>query len=121
MRLLKQFGTQSGGSSAWIWQRLTGLVLVITLLLHYLYLHIFNHGMVTYFEVTNRLASPLWKTIDLTFLAAALYHSVTGVIMSIHDYIHRPGLRITLVSLVWVIAAVLFVTGVATIATFRAY
>ena len=114
-QLLKQFGTQSGGSTAWIWQRITGLVLVIALFLHYLFLHFLNGGNVTFAEVSGRLAMPLWKTIDITFLTAALYHSVTGVIMNIHDYVHRAMLRVTLVSLTWVVGLILWITGIATV------
>ena len=116
-RLLKQFGIQSGGSTAWVWQRITGLVLVITLFLHYLFLHFLNGGTVTYAEVAGRLAMPLWKTIDITFLTAALYHSIQGVIINIHDYVHRPALRVTLVSLTWVVGLILWITGIATVVT----
>jgi len=120
-RLLKEFGTGSGGSNAWIWQRITGLVLVLTLFLHYLFLHILNGGMVTYGEVAGRLTTPLWKAIDLTFLSAALYHAVQGVIMNIHDYCHRPALRVTLVSITWVVAIILLVTGFATVISIQPY
>lgn len=117
MKALKQFGTRSGGSTAWIWQRITGIVLLIVLLLHYLFLHFMNGGNVTFGEVSSRLASPLWKTIDITFLSAALYHSVTGVMMSIHDYIHRPVLRVVLVSITYVVGIILLITGVMTVVT----
>ncbi len=115
MGLLKQSGTQSGGSSAWIWQRITGVVLVLALLMHYLFLHFLNQGNVQFGEVINRLATPLWKTIDLTFLAAALYHGAYGVIMNIHDYVHHNGWRIFWVSVTWVVAAVLLLTGIITV------
>jgi len=118
-RLLKQFGTQSGGSTAWIWQRITGLLLVVTLFLHYLFLHFLNGGDVTFSEVSGRLAMPLWKTIDITFLTAALYHSVQGVIINIHDYVHRAPLRITLVGLTWAVGLILWITGIATVVTIQ--
>jgi succinate dehydrogenase hydrophobic membrane anchor protein len=119
MSLLKQFGTGSGGSQAWIWQRISGLILVIALFLHYMFLHFLNDGLVTYQGVSNRLITPLWKTIDLTFLAAALFHAAIGVIINIHDYIHRPGLRMFFVGLTWVVAIILLITGIATVVTFQ--
>lgn len=119
MNLLKQFGTGSGGSQAWIWQRISGLLLVIALFLHYLFLHFLNDGMVTFGEVSSRLATPLWKTIDLTFLSAALFHASIGVIINIHDYVHRPAWRMFFVSLVWVVAIILLITGIATVVTFE--
>ncbi|MBD3166519.1 succinate dehydrogenase, hydrophobic membrane anchor protein [bacterium] len=114
---LKQFGTGSGGSTSWIWQRITALILVVTLFLHYLFLHFLNGGVVTFEEVTLRLASPLYKTIDITFLTAALYHSVIGVTISIHDYVTAPMWRTALVGFAWVVGIVLWITGVMTVAT----
>ncbi len=115
---LKQFGTGSGGSTAWIWQRITGLVLVVTLFLHYLFLHFINHGNVLYSEVSSRLVMPVWKTIDVVFLTAVVYHAIQGVIMSIHDYIHEPMWRTVLVGFTWFAGIVLWITGVITVATF---
>ncbi len=119
--MLKQFGSGSGGAASWMMQRISGLVLVVALLLHYLFLHFLNGGNVEYSEVASRLASPLWKTIDLTFLTAALYHAAYGVIMSVHDYVHRPGIRVTLVTIIWFVALILWVTGVATVMTIKPY
>ncbi len=118
---LKQFGTGSGGSTAWIFQRITGIVILVTIFLHYLFLHFLNHGNVTFNEVADRLSTPLWKTIDITFLSAVMYHAIQGVIMNIHDYIHRPGFRMTLVGLTWFIGLVLWLTGMATVINFQPY
>ncbi len=116
---LKQSGTGSGGAFAWFFQRITGLILVLTLLLHYLFLHFFNHGIVTYQEVAARLATPFWKTVDLLFLVSVIYHAVQGILMVIHDYVHHPGIRITLIGLTWFLGIVLLITGTTTIINFR--
>ncbi|MFC2170692.1 succinate dehydrogenase, hydrophobic membrane anchor protein [Calditrichota bacterium] len=118
---IKNFGTGSGGSTAWIFQRITGLVIVVTIFLHYLFLHFLNGGMVTFGEVSQRLSTPLWKTIDITFLTAIIYHSIQGVIMNIHDYVHRAGIRVTLVGLTWFVFIVLWITGITTVINFRPY
>lgn len=116
----KQYGIGSGGAFAWYFQRITGLILIITLLLHYLYLHFLNGGNVTFQEVTQRLSTPLWKTIDLVFLVSVVYHAMQGILMVVNDYVHRPALRSTLVAAVWVLGMVLTITGVVTIVTFTA-
>ena len=116
---LKQSGTGSGGAFAWLFQRITGLILVIVLLLHYLFLHFLNDGGVTYREVAGRLAAPFWKSVDLLFLLSVVYHAVQGIIMNIHDYIHRPGFRVTLAGLTWLLGIVLLITGATTIISFQ--
>ncbi len=116
---LKQFGIRSGGSTAWIWQRITGLVLLAALFLHYLFLHFLNGGVITHGEVAGRLVMPLWKTIDLVFLAAALFHAVQGVMMNIHDYVHRPVARVILVGLTYTVGLILLITGTATVINFQ--
>ncbi len=115
--MLARTGTGSGGSNAWVLQRISGLFLVIALFLHYLFLHFLNGGDVTWGEVTTRLASPLFKTIDLVFLVSVLFHAGQGLVINIHDYVHRPAPRVVLVSLAWLLMIVLLITGTVTIVT----
>lgn len=117
LKMLASTGTHSGGSRTWVWQRISGLVLVVTLFLHYLFLHFLNGGNVTWEEVTMRLSSPLFKMIDLTFLAAALFHAGQGLVINIHDYVHKPTGRVVLVSLAWLLMITLAITGTVTILT----
>jgi succinate dehydrogenase hydrophobic anchor subunit len=83
-------------------------------------LHYANDGEVTFQIVAQRLATPLWKTIDLTFLVLAIIHGFNGFIMLIHDYVHAHNLRLLLVSLVWIAGIVLGLLGTITIITFQA-
>jgi succinate dehydrogenase membrane anchor subunit len=117
VNMLARTGTGSGGSTAWVLQRISGLLLVVTLLLHYMFLHFLNGGSVTWAEVTTRLSSPLFKTIDLVFLVSVLFHAGQGIVINIHDYIHRPAPRVILVSLAWLLMLVLLITGTVTIVT----
>lgn len=101
----------------WVLQRITGLVLVLTLVLHYLFLHFLNGGQVEWNPVVERLASPFYRMLELLFLTTALYHGAYGVIMNIHDYVHRPTSRTILVTLTWLIAFTLLITGFVTVIT----
>lgn len=100
----RERGMRSGGAFQWFFQRITGAVLLITLLGHFWVLHFFppNHGDITYETVMLRLSHPLWRTFDLLFLLFGLYHGMNGVTMVIHDYIRHKGLRMALISVLWV-------------------
>jgi len=69
--------------------------------------------------VAQRLATPLWKTIDLTFLLLAIIHGFNGFIMVIHDYVHHHNVRLVLVSFVWIVGIIIGILGTITILTFK--
>lgn len=113
-------GIGSGGAFAWFFQRISGAFLLVALLAHFWVLHYTGDGDVTYQIVAQRLATPLWKTIDLTFLVLAIIHGFNGIIMNIHDYVHQQSIRLTLVGLVWMVGIIIGILGVLTIITFQA-
>jgi len=118
---MKQYGIGSGGAFAWFFQRVSGLFLVIFLLGHFWLLHYAISGEFADFEtVRARLALPLFKVLDLVFLYLAVYHGLNGVLMVIHDYVHKGFLRIVLVALLWTLGLTLLTCGTLTIATFKA-
>ena len=112
-------GIGSGGAFEWFFQRITGVVLFVTLLLHFLFLHYFNAGDVSAQSVWERLQHPFWKTVDLLFLVTAIFHGVQGVLMNVNDYIHKPFWRLVVVSAVWVIGLSLLLMGGMTIINFK--
>jgi succinate dehydrogenase / fumarate reductase membrane anchor subunit len=116
---MRQPGIGSGGAFEWFFQRITGVVLFVTLLLHFLFLHYLNAGQVDAQGVWDRLQHPFWKTVDLLFLVTAIYHGAQGVIMNIHDYVYKPFWRLVFVSLVWVIGLTFLLAGGMTIINFE--
>lgn len=113
----RERGIRSGGAFQWFFQRITGAVLLLTLLGHFWVLHFFppEHGNITYETVMARLSHPLWRTFDLLFLVFGLYHGMNGVTMVIHDYIRSKNLRMTLVGLLWVAVFFFLIIGSMTI------
>lgn len=112
-------GIGSGGAFAWFFQRISGAFLLAALLAHFWVLHYANDGQVTALIVAQRLATPLWKTIDLTFLVLAIIHGFNGFIMLIHDYVHHHNIRLALVSLVWIVGIVIGLMGIITVVSFQ--
>ena len=84
MLKLRTTGSKSSGSLSWFIQRVSGLVLVIMLLLHFGLMHYvavkspdgFSFQKLTFDVVKERLASPYWKAFDITFLILAIYHGL---------------------------------------------
>ncbi|RJP79290.1 MAG: succinate dehydrogenase, hydrophobic membrane anchor protein [Candidatus Zixiibacteriota bacterium] len=112
-------GIGSGGAFAWFFQRISGAVLVLALLLHFWVLHYSNQGEVTFEIVAQRLATPVWKTIDLTFLVLAVIHGFWGFLMIVRDYVHSKNMRLFLVAAVWTVGLVIAVMGALTIIGFH--
>ncbi|NTW48542.1 MAG: succinate dehydrogenase hydrophobic membrane anchor subunit [Chlorobiales bacterium] len=77
--------------------------------------------LITYEKVTKRLSSPLWKVFDLLFLIFGLYHGFNGLLNIIDDYAQNRAVRLTLVSLCWVLGAFLLVQGTLTVITAGVY
>jgi succinate dehydrogenase / fumarate reductase membrane anchor subunit len=113
-------GIGSGGAGAWFFQRISGFFLLFALLAHFWVLHYSSNGEVTFAIVAQRLATPLWKMIDLTFLVLAIVHGFRGFLMLINDYVHQHNLRLVLVALVWVVGIMALVMGTITVIAFKA-
>ncbi len=113
----RESGIRSGGAFYWFFQRISGAVLLLALLTHFWVLHFFapQHGSITFESVMQRLQHPLWRTIDLVFLVVGLWHGLYGMMLIVHDYIHRPMLRMGVVAVMWIAALCLLVIGSMTI------
>lgn len=85
--------TGRGGGSNWMFQRLTGLFIMIVILSHFAINHFHGSGEVSYEVVRARLSSPLYKSIEIGFLLFALWHGLSGLWVVAADYIKHHGWR----------------------------
>ncbi len=115
---MQYMGSGRGGTFEWLFQRVSGVALLVILFVHFILMHYLGDGAVTYDKVAPRLASPYYKAWELLFLSLALYHAMNGVKLLIDDYVHRPGWRMVLTSANWVAALALLIFGAITILTF---
>ena len=115
-------GSSDTGAMIWFFQRITGLLLVVFLGGHFLFQHFFaedpHAGQLTYESVGRTLANPMWKTLELGFLAFALFHGINGIWMILADYVHWKWLRVTMFSVLCVGALSLLILGTVTIVPF---
>lgn len=115
---MSNFTSGNTGAFSWFFQRISGIILVILLLFHFGIMHYIGSGETTYKTVMQRLANPLFKTLDITFLLLALYHGFNGLITIINDYISSDKWRLFLFSKLSIVGLCLFVLGIITILKF---
>jgi succinate dehydrogenase / fumarate reductase membrane anchor subunit len=100
--------------------RVSGIVLVFLVIGHVLIMHVFGGGIdrVNFQFVAVRWQSPFWRTWDWLILSFATVHGINGLRVIILDYVRRPGTRIAVTWLFYVVGIVLFTLGSIVVFTF---
>jgi succinate dehydrogenase / fumarate reductase membrane anchor subunit len=118
--MMHQDHVKSGGAVLWLFQRVSGVYLAVVLFAHVWLLHYLLREDLTFAAVADRVATPLWKTIDVSFLIVALFHGLYGLWIVLEDYIHWGWARVFLYSAISLVALVALVLGILTILPFQA-
>jgi succinate dehydrogenase / fumarate reductase membrane anchor subunit len=105
---------------AWLFMRISGLLLVFLALGHLLIMHLLDGGAerIDFGFVATRWDSIFWRTWDWLLLMLALVHGVNGLRNITLDYVRRPGIRFALNTSMYVMAFVLMALGTIVIVTF---
>lgn len=111
-----------GGAELWAWLfvRLSGLLLVILAVGHVVIVHLLDEGVgrVNFGFVSLRWQSPFWRTWDWGMLVLALLHGVIGLRNIILDYVRPTGVRFALTSFFVLVGFGMFVLGTVVVFTF---
>jgi succinate dehydrogenase cytochrome b556 subunit len=75
-----------GGMWAWLFQRITAVLLIVCLAIHLTYTHILNIGKIDSANIATRLAHAGLTVVDIILLAAGIYHALNGLRMVLMDY-----------------------------------
>jgi succinate dehydrogenase cytochrome b556 subunit len=101
-----------GGMWAWLFQRITAVLLFVGLATHLGATHIFAIGDLSYDNIADRLASGFFAAMDVVLLAAVLFHALNGVRMVVLDYwFTGRGARTWLAIVLWFVGLIAFVYG----------
>jgi succinate dehydrogenase hydrophobic anchor subunit len=101
-----------GGMWGWLGQRVTAVVLIVGLLTHIVDTHLFNLGHLSYLNIGDRLGSSFFVVIDISLLAAAIFHGLNGARMVVLDYwLQTRASRVALTIALWVLGSATFVYG----------
>ncbi len=98
-RSRRQLVTNNFEKNAWLFMRLSGIVLVVLVLGHLFIMNILDGGVhrINFAFVAGRWASPFWQIWDLLMLWLAMLHGANGMRTIINDYAKSPpGTLLTL-------------------------
>src|SRR2546427_9048212 len=105
---------------AWLFMRISGIVLLLMALAHLAIMHVINNvDVINYQFVARRYMTPFWRTYDLVMLWLALIHGLNGGRTLVEDYVGAPGWRVAALASLFVIGFVFLALGSLVILTFR--
>jgi len=113
--MFKYQRSSSSGSFSWVVQRITGIVLVVVVIGHYILMHYNPESGHTYDAVLTRMQSNWYRVLDLTFVVLAMYHGLNGVWSIFRDYQLKAWQTITVISLLIVFGLAFSLWGIKTI------
>ncbi len=93
----KDTGTAHNGLSDWYWQRLSALVLLVTLPLPFLLLWGVYSGALNQFALLDLLDHFLSRLFHTLLIIAIVVHAYLGLKVIFEDYVHAPMLRVLLI------------------------
>jgi succinate dehydrogenase / fumarate reductase membrane anchor subunit len=104
----------------WLFQRISGLLLVVLVLGHLFIMNILDGGVqrINFAFVAGRWSSPFWQTWDLLMLWLAQVHGANGMRTIINDYTRRDTTRFWLKMLLYAASGLVLVLGTLVIFTF---
>jgi len=110
--LIRNYTGQLVGMSAWVIQRVTGLLLLGYLFLHVETIHQLSAGQAAFDRALAFFGTPFFKLLEIGLLATVVVHALNGIRLTMLDlgFAHR-GHRKVFWGLVVGAGAVIFLAG----------
>ena len=104
---------------AWLFMRVSGLVLIFMAVFHFLYMHFFIQvDSINFDVIALRWQNTFWRGYDFLLLALGFTHGMNGARVVLEDYAPR-GLRKPVLVLLFVLYLALVGLGAWIIFTFK--
>lgn len=105
---------------SWWFFRVSGVVLIFLVIIHLVIMHVANDVSATnYAFVAQRYANPFWRLYDLLLLTLGLLHGLNGLRIITDDYVNTRGMRLAVVSTLFITVIFFWLLGTITIVTFH--
>jgi succinate dehydrogenase hydrophobic membrane anchor protein len=106
------YARDRGGMWPWLGQRVTAVVVMVTVGVHLVLTHLFAIGELSFENIADRLANSAVLVNDVLLLFAVLFHALNGVRMVVLDYAHLGKGRRAFDALLWVIGVAVGIYGI---------
>lgn len=113
--MYKHQNSRSSGSFSWVFQRVTGLILVVVMIGHFILMHYTPESGRTYEAVLARMQSNWYRVLDLTFVVLGMYHGLNGIWSIFRDYKLKSWQSITIVGCILIFGLAFTLWGIKTI------
>jgi succinate dehydrogenase hydrophobic anchor subunit len=101
------------GAMSWVFQRLTAILLLVVLGVHFWILHYQDPGtIVVYGNLAIRLKTAMFLSVDSILLGAGLFHAMNGLNNILLDYGVNSSIRSTMAVILTVLGLALFAVGI---------
>ena len=105
--------------AAWIFMRVSGILLLVLALGHFFIMHVFNSvHVIDYNFVVQRYVRLFWRCYDLAMLWLAMIHGLNGMRTLVDDYLRPPLQQMTIRGL-YLVGMVFLVLGTWVIVAFQ--
>jgi succinate dehydrogenase / fumarate reductase membrane anchor subunit len=105
---------------AWLFTRVSAVVLLGMALFHLLYMHIaLGLDSISFQLIAWRWQNPVWRVFDLFLLVFGWLHGANGMRIILDDYVRPRGWRVLAKVLLYLLTFVLIVLGAYVIFTFK--
>ncbi|HSR29294.1 MAG TPA: succinate dehydrogenase [Anaerolineae bacterium] len=105
---------------AWLFTRISAVVLLVMAVFHLLYMHIaMGMDAISFQLIAWRWQFPGWRLFDLCLLVFGWLHGANGMRMVIDDYVHSPAGKTVAHALLLVLTMTLIVLGAFVVLTFE--
>ncbi len=103
---------EQGGMWPWLGQRVTAVLVLVTIMVHLVLTHLFASVPLTFDDIGDRLASGAVLVNDVVLLLAVLFHGLNGVRMVLLDWGLSGGGRRVLDIVLWAVGVAAAAYGI---------